>query len=295
MTVGLDLSDSVVRAVVVSDKGDVVARASQPADGPGVPAAIRQVLRKIATAAGRSAGGGIALPWPGDDLPHEMAAAARETFKVPPTTLAPGPAMVLAERWIGAAKSLENVVTFSIGEHVYAGLFVGGQLWRGANGHAGSVGWLALNPVEREDYRRLGGLEAEVGAAGIVRRLIWRIKSGDHSRVVEQVNGDFARLKTEHVLKGARTGDGVCVSVVRDTARYVGMAISNLATVLDPQAIILGGALVSAGDMMLEPIRTECSRRLRPAQSDRINIMLSSLGDDVIAIGAARAAMLNAK
>ena len=72
-----------------------------------------------------------------------------------------------------------------MGEHVTAGLLVDGRVWTGAHGYAGSVGWLALNPVERDDYRRYGGLEAEVAAAGIVRRLVWRIKSGDRSNVVE--------------------------------------------------------------------------------------------------------------
>ena len=53
-------------------------------------------------------------------------------------------------------------------------------------GCASSVGWLAMNPVEREDYRRFGGLEAEIASAGIVRRFVWRIKSGDESVVADR-------------------------------------------------------------------------------------------------------------
>jgi glucokinase len=188
---------------------------------------------------------------------------------------------------------LSDVVTFAIGDHVVSGLVVGGKLWTGAHGYAASVGWLALNPVEREDYRRLGGLEAEVAAAGIVRRLVWRIKSGDQSAVVDRVGGNLARLTADLVFEGARSGDGVCISVVRDTAKYVGMAVSNLATVLDPEMIVLGGTLAAAGDMMLDAIRVECSRRLNPAQSERLRIVLSTLGVDAVAIGAARAARLH--
>ena len=171
-----------------------------------------------------------------------------------------------------------------------AGVILGGQPWMGAHGLAGAVGWLALNPVEREDYRRYGGLEAEVAAAGIVRRLVWRIKSGDRSAVADQVGGDLTRLTADDVFQGARAGDGVCVSVVRDTAKYVGMAVANLATMLDPETIVLGGVIASSGDMMLEAIRLECSRRLRPAQADHVRVVLSTLGDDAVAIGAARAA-----
>ena len=93
------------------------------------------------------------------------------------------------------------------------------------------------------------------------------------------------------MFAAARGGDGVCVSVIRDTAKYVGMAIANLATMLDPEVVVLGGTLASAGDMMLEAIRLECSRRLRPPQAERIRIVLSTLGADAAAIGAARAAL----
>ena len=104
----------------------------------------------------------------------------------------------------------------------------------GARGRAGSVAWLSLNPVEREDYRKIGCLEAEVAAAGIVRRLIWRIKAGDRSRVQDIVKDDLAAITVEHVLDAARDGDGVSISVVRDTAKYLGMAAANLVVVADP-------------------------------------------------------------
>ena len=293
MTVGIDLSESVVRSAVVNDKGEVTARAEHTDGKGGITAAVRDVAKRAQSGAGSArAGAGVGMPWPGDEMPQALSAVVTEVLRKTPTTIAAGPAMVLAETWCGAARGLSNVVAFAISEHVNAGLMMNGELWRGANGFAGSVGWLALNPVEREDYRKYGSLEAEVGAAGIVRRLVWRIKSGDRSRVVDQVGGDLARLTAEHVFGAARTGDGVCISVVRDTAKYVGMAIANLATVVDPQAVVLGGTLASSGDIMLDAIRIECSRRLRPVQSDRVKILLSTLGADSIAIGAARAAVL---
>ena len=138
-----------------------------------------------------------------------------------------------------------------------AGILVDGKPWRGAHGLASSVGWLALNPVEREDYRRFGALEAEVAAAGIVRRFVWRIKSGDESSVSDQVKGDFSKIAAADILQGARAGDGVAISVVRDTAKYIGMAVANLATMFDPEVIVLGGIIASSGDIMFEAIRTE--------------------------------------
>ena len=77
----------------------------------------------------------------------------------------------------------------------------------GANRRAPAIAWLALNPVEREDYRKIGCLEAEVAAPGIVRRLIWRVKAGDRSRVVDAVGGDLRRdHRSSTCLRARATG-----------------------------------------------------------------------------------------
>src|SRR5438552_16862199 len=97
-----------------------------------------------------------------------------------------------------------------------AGIVRDGAPVLGVGRRAASVAWLALNPVEREDYRKIGCLEAEVAAAGIVRRLIWRIKSGDQSSVQQAAGGNLSTITVDHILAAARSGDGVCISIVRD-------------------------------------------------------------------------------
>ena len=293
LTLGVDLSDLVARVVVVNDGGQVLSRGQLPPAPGNLANAVRDAARRaLAGAGGKVSALAVALPQAGDPVPTEIAAALSEA--VPGVReampIAAGTAAAIAEQWCGAARGLKQVITCAIGEHVTAGVVINGEPWFGAHGLAGSIGWLALNPVEREDYRRYGGLEAEVAAAGIVRRLVWRIKSGDRSAVADNVGGDLTRITAADVFQAARVGDGVCISVVRDTAKYVGMAIANLATMLDPEAIVLGGTIAASGDLMLEAIRLECSRRLRPVQTERVRIVLSTLGADAVAIGAARAA-----
>ena len=106
----------------------------------------------------------------------------------------------------------------------------------------------------------------------------WRIKAGDHSTVEAQVGGDFSRVTVDHILSAAKTNDGVSVSVVRDTIRYVGLAVANLVTVLDPECIVLGGMLPTVGDTLLEPVRQECYRRLPSPHAERLRILTSTLG-----------------
>ena len=293
LTLGVDLSDTIARIVVVNGGGQVVSRGQLPRAPASFATSVRDTARRaIASAGGKVTALAVALPQAGDALPAEIAAAlsgvAPGTREATP--IAAGTAAAVGEQWCGAARGLKQVVACSIGEHVVAGVVINGEPWFGAHGLAGAIGWLALNPVEREDYRRFGGLEAEVAAAGIVRRLVWRIKSGDRSSVAEAVGADLTRITADDVFQGARTGDGVCISVVRDTAKYIGMAVANLVTIVDPEVVVLGGSIASSGDLVLEAIRLECSRRLRPAQNERVRIVLSTLGADAVAIGAARVA-----
>jgi glucokinase len=290
MTVGLDLSDGLVRGVAVDEDGRVQARHEQAPPREGLAAAALETASRLQDMAG---GAPSALGIAAGAFDSALRAEVQNAFsgRLPLMVDAAG-AAVTAEAWCGAAAGVRTLAVLTLGEHVTAGLQVDGRIWRGAHEEAMSVGWLSLNPVEREDYRRHGGLEAEVGAAGLVRRLVWRVKSGDHSRVIDLVDGDFTRLTAALVLQGARDGDGVCISVVRDTARYIGMAVANIAAIVDPEVVVLGGTLATSGDMMFESIRQECARRLGPRQAERIRVVLSPFGHDGAAIGAARAAGL---
>ena len=80
----------------------------------------------------------------------------------------------------------------------------------------------------------------------------------------------------------------MCISVVRDTAKYIGMAVANLATMLDPEAVVLGGidCVVRRHDARGDPARMQPPAA--PAQAERVRIVLSTLGADAVAIGAAR-------
>jgi glucokinase len=211
--------------------------------------------------------------------------------RLEPVLVSSGAAAVMGETWVGAAKGARNAICLDIGDRVLAGLLLDGKPWSGAHDRAGAAAWLAMNPVERQDYRKYGSLAAEVSSKGIARRLSWRIQAGDHSAVLEKA-GDLESITAAHVFDGARTGDGVSISVVRDTAKYIGMAVANLAVMIDPEVIVLSGAIAAAGDLLLDPVRQEFARRVPPGMAEQVRLHTSPLGDYGIAIGAARLAML---
>jgi glucokinase len=288
VNLGISFDGGHARAVLMDADGAVAARAES--SSANTSDGLAQVAGDIIHAGSvRPSAVGVSFPDPDSrSWPVDLSLLTSAAGNVPVRTLTTGNAAALAEVWYGAGAGARNLVTFSVGPCVSAGIISNGVLLAGAHGLASSVQWLALNPVERDDYRRLGCLEAEGGAAGIVRRLVWRIKSGDRSRVLEAAGGDFNAITLDMVLKGAREHDGVSISVIRDTVKYLGMAVSNIAAVIDPEVIVLGGILQSSGDLLLEPIRQECARRMPPGIHERARIELSPLGPDAAAIGAAR-------
>jgi predicted NBD/HSP70 family sugar kinase len=282
MLLGLDIGERRIVGVVVDGQGAVVRRAVAAVPG----ATPRDVAGELA--AGQTIDAlGLALERAGDE------AGTLRSIKTthPPVVCTPGAAAVMAEAWVGAARDSRHAICLTVGDRVLAGILLDGRHWPGAHGFAGSAAWLSLNPVERQDYRKYGGLAAEVSHDGIARRLSWRIQAGDESDVLTRA-GDLASITAAHVFDAARAGDGVSISVVRDTAKYIGMALANLALCIDPEVIVLGGNAAMMADLLLEPVRQDFIRRIPPGMIDEVRLVISPLGDDGIAIGAARIAAL---
>jgi glucokinase len=277
---GLDISDRRTIGVVVDESGELVRRIRREGGADVAAGVARELASGFSIEAfGVSADASAIVSLDLDGLPA-------------PSYVSPGAAVITAEAWIGAARGAEHAVCLKVGERVLAGIMIGGQPWGGAHGLAGSAAWLALNPVERQDYRKFGSLAAEVSSSGVARRLSWRIQAGDESLVLERA-GELDAITAAHVFEGARTGDGVSISVVRDTAKYIGMAIANLATCVDPEVVVLSGAVAAAADLFFEPVRQEYTRRIPPDMIDRVRFAISPLADTGIAIGAARLAALS--
>jgi len=290
--IGVELDDARVIAVRIDEQGQVLARA-HAATGGDLAAAAADALARVEAWTSGPGVLGVAAVYP--ESPAIAPLVSHFTVKAGAPAhvhgaVQSGTAAAVAEAWIGAARAAKDAVFFSVGQHATGGIVRDGVPVTGARGRAGAVAWLSLNPVEREDYRKAGCVEAEVAAAGIVRRMIWRIKAGDRSRVQDAAGGDLAAITVDHILDGARNGDGVSISVVRDTAKYLGMAAANLVAIADPEILVLGGIMASSADLLLEPMRNEITRRLPKPMMEALRIETARLGEEAAAIGAARLA-----
>lgn len=179
---------------------------------------------------------------------------------------------VLGEAWQGTARGLRHVVFVGIGTGIGVGILSDGIVIRGAGGIAGAAGWFALNPEWTESYGIAGCWEAEASGLGVAR----------------EANLPDARA----VVAAARSGDERALRVLRRAAHYTAMGIANLISVLNPEAVVLGGGLMTgAGDLMLDWIRSEVPRWAQPLAAGQCRVELTSLGEDAGLFGAAKLAL----
>lgn len=213
---------------------------------------------KLRTHESRLLGVGISTPTPvaragdppatGSKLRHApLATVLREMVEVPLTIETPARALACAELWSRTERLHQSFVFVSLGEEVGAGIVLGGQVVRGHSDAAGTWG----HSVFAADGRTCrcgaqGCLESYVGAAGIVDSLREWHPSSQLSRP-DDISSSLTRLG-----EAARAGDSDALDVVRQTGRYLGLALGSLANTLNPDALVVGGSVVSTlGDTLL--------------------------------------------
>jgi len=181
----------------------------------------------------------------------------------------------LGEQWHGLGKDVDDFVFLSVGTGIGLGLIVRGELYRGANGFAGEVGYLPIGDRGRASpsERRRGAFEAVAAAAGVVQSA--------------RALGLPQPLTAKKVFAMARRGDPPARRAVAAEANRLALAVATIVPVLDPELVILGGGIGGNGDLLLEPLRTELERwsPFRP------RVEVSALGDDAVLHGAVATAL----
>jgi predicted NBD/HSP70 family sugar kinase len=153
----------------------------------------------------------------------------------------------VGEKWRGLAGGASTFVFVSVGAGVGMGIVIGDELFRGVHGAAGEIGYLPLarDPFAAQ-HRRLGGLEDEIGADGILAA--YRATGGEAGSARE-------------VLERARDGDEAAGEVVEAAAQRIGLAIATVCAVVDPELVVLGGRIGGSREL-LPAVRATVGRLL---------------------------------
>jgi glucokinase len=168
----------------------------------------------------------------------------------------------LGERWQGSARDIDDFVFIAVGAGVGAGVVVGGRLHRGHHWYAGEISRMNLDHRDwHVDFGQSGYLEQRVGAGGPHG---WKA-----------------------VFDDVRAGKPEAQAVVDELAIYLGTAVGNITTVLDPAMVVFGGGLSHAGPSLIEPVRRVVARIVPNVPA----IKISALGDDAQLMGAVYSAL----
>ena len=291
MALAIDLGGTKASFAVIDSKGAVLSRSKRPSHEGGatvtfeaLAASAADTVRAAGLGWGDVRGAGLVVPgiynpatgrawapnlWGPDEIPLRDALAPR--LPVPVVIDSDRSGYVLGEQWQGAARGSRDVVFLAVGTGIGAGILSDGRLVRGSGGIAGAVGWFALDPRWREDYGRVGAFEAEAAGPGLARRL--------------------GAASAEAVADAARGGDPAARRAVGETVEWLAMGIANLISTLNPQVVVLGGGLMLAADLFLEPVRHAVRRWAQPLAFPQCRIELTRLGEDAALFGAARLAL----
>ena len=190
----------------------------------------------------------------------------------------------LGEMWKGGGMGHKDLIMVTLGTGVGGGIIVKGQVVNGANGAGGEIGHMCVNYEETDacGCGNQGCLEQYASATGIVRLAKKRLTG----------NAEPTVLKAEHVSAKAifdavKEQDKVAIEIAEQFGRYLGYALANIAVLVDPAIIVIGGGVSKAGDVLLSFIEKNYDEKAFFANKN-VQFTLARLGNDAGIYGAAK-------
>jgi len=186
-------------------------------------------------------------------------------------------AAAFAEYKVGAGRNSRNMFYATIGAGVGGAIILNGKLWTGANGFAGEFGHIVIDPEGTE-------LEDVASSVNIIRRTRHRLERDNTSSLsMLSINPSFTVMD---IVNAANDGDDFAAMMLARTGKFVGMAIASVISLLDVEKIVIGGGVMDAGDLILNPLKEAAERRAFKPCYEATEIVKAMLGSDAVPIGA---------
>ncbi|MSO16199.1 MAG: ROK family glucokinase [Candidatus Planktophila sp.] len=306
-TVGIDIGGTKVLGGVVDETGALIRRARRdtPAEG-GV--ALTQAIADVALELMKdseieSVGVSVAAfisadrktilatpnikDWNGVNLDYELTSR----MGLPVVIENDANSAAWGEFKFGAGRGKENILMLTVGTGIGGGIVVNSNLLRGSFGIAAEIGHLRIVP---------NGLLCGCGAYGcfeqygsgtaLLRHAREAIQAHPDraSNILNRGDGSIEGVKGSAITEAARDGDELALSIFEITGDYIGAGIASLAVILDPEAVVIGGGVIDAGDILLNPIRTGMEKYMPFAgKHPHPQIIGAQLGNEAGLVGVA--------
>ncbi|MCI7108325.1 MAG: ROK family glucokinase [Agathobacter sp.] len=191
----------------------------------------------------------------------------------------------LGEMWKGGAMGCSDVIMVTLGTGVGGGIIVDGHVVAGYNGAGGEIGHITVNNDEIEPCNcgQYGCLEQYTSATGIVRMAKRKL-----AKTAEETSlRNFAELTAKDIFDEAKAGDEIALHLVDELGEILGSALSNMACVVNPEVIVIGGGVSKAGQILIDTIQKHyMETSFHACRNTRFE--LASLGNDAGMYGCMR-------
>jgi glucokinase len=194
----------------------------------------------------------------------------------------------LAERLRGAGRGVRDMVMLTIGTGIGGGLILGGEIYRGANGAGAELGHVVIDmngPRCQGNCPNYGCVETLASGTALGREGREAAEREPDSSLGRMLAGG-REVDGRAVTEAAQAGDRTAIGVFDLVGRRLGVALASFANVFEPEAIVVGGGVMAAGDLLLEPARAELQARALPPMN-QTPVVAAELGGDAGMIGAA--------
>jgi glucokinase len=186
----------------------------------------------------------------------------------------------LGELWYGHGKTVKTMILVTLGTGIGGGVVIDRKLRLGPLGAAGEIGHQTILPDGPScGCGNRGCLEALASGPALVGEGVRLMKSGHAPHLREMVEGDAGRITPRHMADSAAAGDADVRGAIVRAGRFLGIAISNAITIVNPELVVLGGEVASLGPVLVDTVQREVRERVRMFPVEHVRIETSVLED----------------
>ena len=195
-------------------------------------------------------------------------------------------AAAVGENWLGASQNFRSSICVTLGTGIGGGIIIDGKVLRGPDGTAGEIGHIGVEPF---------GVPCGCGSRGCVEQYssataIVRLARALETQYPKSILNDHLRFNAFEVYQAAEKGDELALEVFRQMGFYLGIALSNLLNILNPEIIVIGGGAAAGWDFFMPHTQETIHQRAYREPAARAKLVRAELGDDAGILGAAHCA-----
>ncbi|TFD92287.1 ROK family glucokinase [Jeotgalibacillus sp. R-1-5s-1] len=307
---GVDIGGTTTKLAVIEESGLIVEKWEIPTNTtnngvsiiPDIAAAVKLKQTQLSISSEQILGIGVGAPGPvnmqtgilytGVNIGWEQPVALRDELHqqtgLPVVIENDANVAAIGEMWKGAGDGARDVVCVTLGTGVGGGVIVNGDIAHGIKGAAGEIGHITAVPEGGYQCNcgKKGCLETVASATGVVR-LAKEEAAKDTSSVLNTLLNEKGEFSAKDVFDHAKQGDEAALKAVDRLTFYLGLALANLGSALNPEKIVIGGGVSQAGPILLDRLREKFKAFAFPTVAESTEITVATLGNDAGVIGAA--------